>query len=184
MAPFSCPVLQIFWFCSPCTISSVKLTSVLFVCFWLRDKAVGTSDLRWYDDRSGADIVSAVFGSDRRLPLVCRKGGEDTVHRAACKRGSLKHPLHVSSDGRSVKYNIRCMPRLKPIYFCGHWQGTPLGAMGGLACAAIVHLVRVMRSNGRPLVFLGLSGTMLGEGEADHRAQTGPSVRTGAGPAD
>ena len=65
-----------------------------------------------------------------------------------------------------MKYNIRCMPRLKPIYFCGHWQGTPLGAMGGLACAAIVHLVRVMRSHGRRLDFLGLSGTMIGEGEA------------------
>ena len=30
-----------------------------------------------------------------------------------------------------MKYNTRCMPRLKPIFFCGHWQGTPLGAMGG-----------------------------------------------------
>jgi len=38
--------------------------------------------------------------------------------------------------------------------------------MGGLACAAIVHLVRVMRSNGRRLDFLGLTGTMLGDGEA------------------
>ena len=38
--------------------------------------------------------------------------------------------------------------------------------MGGLACAALVHLVRVMRSNGRRLDFLGLTGTMLGDGEA------------------
>ena len=38
--------------------------------------------------------------------------------------------------------------------------------MGGLACAAVVHLVRVMRSNGRRLDFLGLTGTMLGDGEA------------------
>ncbi len=40
--------------------------------------------------------------------------------------------------------------------------------MGGLACAAIVHLVRVMRSNGRRLDFLpvGLTGTMLSDGEA------------------
>ena len=53
-------------FCSHCTISSVsKLTFVLFVCFWLREKAVGTSDLRWYDGRSGAGSVYAVFGSDR-----------------------------------------------------------------------------------------------------------------------
>ncbi len=51
-----------------------------------------------------------------------------------------------------------------------------------------------MRSNGRRLDFLGLTGNMLGDGEArlladalnalpgrqgrDHRAQTGPSVRT------
>jgi hypothetical protein len=33
------------------------------------------------------------------------------------------------------------------------------------ACAAVVHLVRVMRSNGRRLDFLGLTGTMLGDGE-------------------
>ena len=38
--------------------------------------------------------------------------------------------------------------------------------MGGLACAAIVHLVRVMRSNSRRLDFLGLTGNMLGDGEA------------------
>ena len=38
--------------------------------------------------------------------------------------------------------------------------------MGGLACAALVHLVRVMRSNCRRLDFLGLTGTMLGDGEA------------------
>ncbi len=38
--------------------------------------------------------------------------------------------------------------------------------MEGLACAAIVHLVRVMRSNGRRLDFLGLTGTLLGDGEA------------------
>jgi hypothetical protein len=38
--------------------------------------------------------------------------------------------------------------------------------MGGLAFAAVVHLVRVMRSNGRRLDFLGLTGTMLGDGEA------------------
>ncbi len=37
---------------------------------------------------------------------------------------------------------------------------------GGLACAAVVHLVRVMRSNGRRLDFLGLTGTMLGDWEA------------------
>ena len=55
------------------------------------------------------------------------------------------------------------MPKLKP-FLCG--QGTPLGAMRGLACAALVHLVRVMRSNGRRLDFLGLTGTMLGDGEA------------------
>ncbi len=75
MAPFPCPLLQIFWFCLPCTISSVKLTFVLFVSFWLREKAVGTSDLRWYDARSGADSVSAVFGSDRRLSLPCLEPG-------------------------------------------------------------------------------------------------------------
>ncbi len=131
MALFPCPLLQVFWFCSPCTISSVKLTSVLFVCFWLRDKA---SDLRWYsrwyDDSSEADSVSAVFGRDRtpRLPE-----GE----------------AEIETD-----------------FFCGHWQGTPLGAMGGLACAAIVHLERVMHSNGRRHDFLGLTGTMLCDGEA------------------
>jgi hypothetical protein len=38
--------------------------------------------------------------------------------------------------------------------------------MGGLACGAIVHLVRVMPSNGRRHDFLGLTGTMLGNGEA------------------
>ncbi len=38
--------------------------------------------------------------------------------------------------------------------------------MRGLACAAIVHRVRVMRSNGRRLDLLSLTGTMLGDGEA------------------
>ena len=33
------------------------------------------------------------------------------------------------------------------------------------ACAAVVHLVREMRSKGRRLDFLGLTGTMLGDGE-------------------
>jgi len=42
-------------------------------------------------------------------------------------------------------------------------QGTPIGAMGGLALAAIVRLVRSMRSGGRRLDFLGLTGTMLGD---------------------
>ena len=35
--------------------------------------------------------------------------------------------------------------------------------MGGLALAAIVRLVRSMRSGGRRLDFLGLTGTMLGD---------------------
>ena len=38
--------------------------------------------------------------------------------------------------------------------------------MRGLAGAAVVHLMRVLRSNGRRLDFLGLTGTMLGDGEA------------------
>ena len=37
---------------------------------------------------------------------------------------------------------------------------------GGLACAAVVLLMRVMGSNGRRLDFLGLTGTMLGNGKA------------------
>lgn len=38
--------------------------------------------------------------------------------------------------------------------------------MGGLAFAAVVSLVRVMRSDGRRLDFLGLTGSMLSDGEA------------------
>ena len=38
--------------------------------------------------------------------------------------------------------------------------------MGGLAFAAVVNLVREMRSDGRRLDFLGLTETMLGDGEA------------------
>ena len=44
------------------------------------------------------------------------------------------------------------------------------GSATGRGCVrstmALVHLVRVMRSNGRRLDFLGLTGTMLGDGEA------------------
>ena len=38
--------------------------------------------------------------------------------------------------------------------------------MGGLACAAVMNLVRVMRSDGSRIDFLGLTGSMLGDGEA------------------
>ncbi len=63
----------------------------------------------------------------------------------------IQHPLHAE-----IEIN----------FFGCHWQGTPLGAMGGLACAAVVHLVCVMRSNGSRLDFLALTGPMLGDGQA------------------
>jgi hypothetical protein len=98
VAPFPCPLLQIFWICSPCTISSVKLTFVLFVCCWLREKAVGTSDLRWYDARSGADSVFAVFGRDRRLSLLA--GREAKIQFVE---------LHANADRSSILTMCRPM---------------------------------------------------------------------------
>ncbi len=51
------------------------------------------------------------------------------------------------------------------------------------ACAAVVHLVRVMRSNGSRLNFLGLTGTMLGEGETRSLADALNACLPARGPA-
>ena len=76
----------------------------------------------------------------------------------------IEHP-HLRSVELQVRGILRRLSSAKTeAVIC---QGTPLGVLGGgLAWAAVVRLVCAMRSGGRRLDFLGLTGTMLSDGDA------------------
>ncbi len=57
------------------------------------------------------------------------------------------------------------MMNLKPT-FCGHWQGTPLGAMGGASLRSCCAPRARDAQQWPPTRLLGSDGTMLGDGEA------------------
>ncbi len=96
-------------------------------------------------------------------PICCGIRGNDAILKLAeLINVRIEHPHVRSLELQVSEIQHPLYAEIEIDFFGGHWQGTPLGAMGGLACAAVVHLVRVMRSNGRRLDFLGLTGTMLG----------------------
>ena len=74
----------------------------------------------------------------------------------------IEHP-HVCSVELQVR-DICCYPSTKAITETFIAQGTPIGAMGGLALTALLRPIRTMRTDGRRLDFLGLMGTMLSDG--------------------
>ena len=113
-------------------------------------------------------IISRVRAGAETLQLILPDGESADLDRTVEEliNVCIEHP-HVLSVELQVSGTLRRLSSAKTeAVIC---QGTPLCVLGGgLAWpgAAVVRLLRAMRSGGRRLNFLGLTGTMLSDGDA------------------